>query len=136
MSVRQPDPAVIHRALADLVVIAHFAFIVFVVLGGLLAFHRWWLCLLHLPAAAWGILIEISGGFCPLTPIENQLRRLSGSAGYSGGFVEHYLLPIIYPSALTRGVQLGLAVLVLLTNLVVYALVARHWTAQRRRFPA
>lgn len=123
----------VHRALADLLAVAHLAFIGFVVLGGLLAFHRWWLALLHLPAAVWGVFIEVSGGFCPLTPLENELRRLSGSAGYPGGFVEHYLLPLIYPTGLTREIQLVLAVLVLLANLVVYGFVAHHWVGQRRK---
>lgn len=123
----------IHRALADILVVAHLAFIVFVVFGGLLALRRWWLCLLHLPAAAWGVFVEASGGLCPLTPLENELRRLSGSSGYSGDFVEHYLLPVIYPAGLTREVQLVLALLVLLGNLVVYGFVVHHWRGRGRR---
>lgn len=123
----------VHRALADLLVVAHLAFIVFVVFGGLLALRRWWLAFLHLPAAVWGAFIEVSGGICPLTPLENDLRRLSGSAGHPGGFIEHYLLPVIYPSGLTREVQLALALLVVLVNLVVYALVARRWRGRRWR---
>ena len=126
----------VYRALADLVVIAHLAFIVFVILGGLLALHRWWLSLLHLPATIWGVFIEVSGGSCPLTPLENEFRRLSGSTGYPGGFVEHYLLPLIYPTGLTREVQLVLALLLLLANLVVYGFVAYHWVGQRRRLAA
>ena len=126
----------VYSALADLLVITHFAFIVFVVLGGLLALHRWWLFLLHLPAAIWGVFIEVSGGLCPLTPLENALRRLAGSAGHPGGFVEHYLLPLIYPTGLTREVQLVLALLVLFANLVVYGFVAHHWVAQRRGLAA
>ena len=122
----------VYRALADFVVIVHLAFIVFAISGGLLALHRWWLFVLHLPAAAWGAFIEISGGTCPLTPLENELRSLSGSAGYSGGFIEHYLLPMIYPSGLTRETQLVLAGLVVLVNLVVYTLVARRWVGRRR----
>jgi hypothetical protein len=122
-----------HRILADVVVVAHFAFILFVLCGGLLALHRGWLCLLHLPAAAWGVFLEVSGGLCPLTPLENALRVRSGAAGYPGGFVEHYLLPVIYPADLTREVQLGLAALVVVVNVGVYACVARRaW----RRGPA
>jgi hypothetical protein len=124
---------VVYRALADLLIIVHLGFIVFVILGGLLALHRWWLSLLHLPAAIWGVFIEVSGGLCPLTPLENELRRLSGSAGYPGGFVEHYLLPLVYPTGLTREVQLVLALLVLLANLAVYGFVAHHWLGKRRR---
>jgi hypothetical protein len=123
---------VAYRALADLVVGLHLAFIVFVGLGGLLALLRWWVCLLHLPATVWGAFIELSGGLCPLTPLENWLRRMAGSAGYPGGFIEHYLLPLVYPASLTHQVQLALGLLVLLANLVVYVLVASHWVSQRR----
>ena len=121
-----------YRALADLIVLVHLAFIAFVVLGGLLALHRSWLSLVHLPAAAWGVFIEVSGGACPLTPLENHLRALSRSTEYPGGFIEHYLLPVIYPAGLTRDVQIVLALLVLLSNLAVYGLVARHWASRRR----
>jgi hypothetical protein len=127
---------VLYRAFADLVVLAHLAFIVFVLVGGLLALRRWWLGLVHLPAAIWGVAVEVTGGLCPLTPLENELRRLSGSAGYTGGFVEHYLLPVIYPAGLTHRVQLVLALAVLAANLVIYAVVARHWLGQTRRSDA
>lgn len=119
----------LYRLLADLVVVVHFGFVLFVVLGGLLAL-RWpraaWL---HLPAALWGAGIEFAAGICPLTPLENHLRRLGGEAGYSGGFVEHYVLPVLYPDGLTRGVQLGLGVFVLLLNLAVYVIVWRRRNA-------
>ena len=115
-----------YRVLVDGVVALHLAFIAFVVLGGLLAL-RWprapWL---HLPAAAWGALIEFSGGVCPLTPLENSLRRSAGESGYAGGFVEHTLLPILYPSGLTPDIQLVLGALVVVVNLGVYGLVWRH----------
>ena len=111
---------------ADLVVLLHFAFILFVVLGGLLVLRWPKLAWLHLPAAAWGVAIELRGGICPLTPLENALRRAAGEAGYGGGFIEHYLLPIIYPAALTRDIQLLLGLAVLLLNLAVYAWVVRH----------
>jgi hypothetical protein len=127
---------VVYRSLADLLVVAHLAFIVFVIFGGLLALRRWCLAFLHLPAAVWGVLIEVSGGFCPLTPLENELRRLSGSAGYPGGFIEHYLLPVIYPRALTREVQFSLALLVVIVNLLIYGLLARRWRGQRWRLAA
>ena len=111
---------------ADLVVLLHLSFIVFVVLGGLLAL-RWrrapWL---HLPAALWGVFIEVSGGFCPLTPLENFLRESAGACGYGGGFVEHYLVPIVYPAGLTPAVQWVLAGLLLAINGCVYALVWRR----------
>ena len=122
----------LYRALADLVVIAHFTFIVFVVFGGLLVLRRWWLSMVHLPAVAWGVFIELSGGLCPLTPLENHLRRLSGSVGYSGGFIEHYLLPLIYPTNLERETQIVLAALVFLVNLAVYGLAVRQlWSRTR-----
>ncbi|MEC3768191.1 MULTISPECIES: DUF2784 domain-containing protein [Cupriavidus] len=118
--------------LADLVVIAHALFIVFVVAGGLLVL-RWpraaWV---HLPAAVWGVLIEWGGWICPLTPLENSLRRAAGQAGYSGGFVERYLLPLIYPAGLTPAVQLWLGLVVLVVNVAIYAL----WWRRRRHHHA
>ena len=121
--------AVLYLALADILVVLHLAFVAFVVLGGLLAF-RWhrapWI---HLPAALWGFLIEVFGWICPLTPLEVRLRQLGGEAGYEGGFVEHYLLPVLYPSGLTREHQLILGALVVLVNLVVYGL----WIRRKRR---
>jgi hypothetical protein len=117
----------LYRLLADAVVLIHSAFVLFVVLGGLLAL-RWpraaWL---HLPAALWGAGIEFAAGICPLTPLENHWRRLGGEAGYRGGFVEHYVLPALYPEGLTREVQLVLGIFVLLLNLVVYAIVWRRF---------
>lgn len=116
----------IYSALADVVLVVHFGFIVFVVLGGLLALRWPRAAFVHLPAAVWGILIELFGWVCPLTPIENSLRRSAGGAGYSGGFIEHYLLPVIYPGGLTREIQLALAAIVVVVNLVVYLIVWRR----------
>ncbi|MFW6079781.1 MAG: DUF2784 domain-containing protein [Gemmatimonadota bacterium] len=116
----------IYSVLADVVLVLHFGFIVFVVLGGLLALRWPRAALVHLPAAAYGILIELFGWVCPLTPIENSLRRSAGEAGYSGGFIEHYLLPVIYPGGLTREVQLVLAGVVVVVNVVVYLVVWRR----------
>lgn len=118
------------RVLADVIVVAHLGFVVFVVLGGFLALRWRWIPWLHLPAAAWGALLELGGWTCPLTPLENRLRQVAGDAGYAGGFVEHYMLPVVYPEALTRPGQVVLGVLVCLVNAAVYALV---W--QRRRAP-
>lgn len=115
-----------YRLAADAVVVAHGAFILFAVLGGLLALRRRWLALLHLPAAAWALFIEATGRICPLTPLEVSLRIAAGDAGYSGGFVEHYLIPIIYPAGLTRDVQFVFAAFVLAVNLAVYAVVLRR----------
>jgi hypothetical protein len=112
----------IYRALADLVLVVHLAFVLFVVLGGLLVL-RWprtaWL---HIPAAIWGALIEYTGWICPLTPLENSLRTRGGEAGYSGGFIEHYIQPLLYPAGLTRGTQIVLGSFVLLLNLSAYGI--------------
>lgn len=109
------------RFLADVVVVVHALFTVFVALGGLLVLRWPRLAWLHLPAALWGILIEYVGWVCPLTPLENALRRAGGEAGYGGGFVEHYVLRVLYPAGLTRGTQYVLGTLVLLVNVLVYA---------------
>jgi hypothetical protein len=112
--------------LADLVVVLHASFVLFVVGGGLLALRRPRLACVHLPAAVWGVLIEFGGWLCPLTPLENWLRRRGGGTGYAGGFVEHYVLPVLYPSGLTRGVQLSLGLIVLAVNGAVYGYLLRH----------
>ncbi len=113
--------------LADLLVLLHLLFVTFVVVGGFLL-PRWpRLTWLHLPTAAWGAYIEFSGGICPLTPLENRLRILAGESGYSGGFVERYLLPVLYPDYLTLPVQWLLGGGVVAVNLVAYALAYRAW---------
>ena len=120
----------LYRGLADLVLVSHLMFIVFVVAGGLLALRWWWLPLVHLPAAFWGVYIELSGGICPLTPLENALRRAAGASGYSGSFVEHYVVPVVYPAALSPSLQLVLAGLVVLANMLTYSFVL--WLKFRR----
>lgn len=110
----------IYRLLADLVLTAHLAFVAFVVLGGLLLFRWPRLVWIHLPAAAWGVVVEYTGWICPLTPLENWLRSRGGGAGYGGGFVDHYLLRTLYPEGLSRGTQIGLGTLVLMVNLAAY----------------
>jgi hypothetical protein len=114
--------------LADAVLVLHLLFIAFVVAGAALLWRWPRLAWLHLPAALWGAYAELSGTICPLTPLENRLRALAGEAGYAQGFVEHYLLALIYPAALTREVQLALGGAVLLLNLLLYAL----WLRSRR----
>ncbi len=121
-----------YRALADLVVGLHFLFVLFVVLGGLLLLRWPRMVWLHLPAAVWGTLIELAGWVCPLTPLEKSLRARAGGAGYPGGFIEHYILPVLYPPGLTRGVQLVLAAVVLLLNVGIYWFVLRRRAAVRR----
>ncbi|HSA54939.1 MAG TPA: DUF2784 domain-containing protein [Gemmatimonadaceae bacterium] len=120
-----------YGVLADATVVAHLAFVLFVTFGGL-AVLRWpRLAWLHLPAAIWGVLIEFAGWICPLTPLENALRRQAGEAGYEGGFIEHYVTALLYPAGLTRSMQWILGGGTLLLNLVIYTLVLRR---RRRRF--
>lgn len=120
------------RWLADAVVLVHFAFVVFVVLGGWLVAYRRGLVWIHVPCAIWGFLIEVRGWICPLTYLENDLRRRAGQLGYPGGFIEHYLIPVLYPVGLTRDVQLVLAALVVVANVLAYAWVVVRW---RREIP-
>ena len=114
---------------ADAVLLLHGLFIAFAVLGAALLWRWPSVVWLHLPAAAWGAYVEFSGQLCPLTPLENRLRHAAGEQGYGGGFVEHYLLPLIYPEGLTRETQWLLGAVVLLVNGALYA----AWLARRRR---
>lgn len=116
------------RVLADLTVGLHLAFVVFVVLGGLLVLRWPRLAWVHLPVAAYGALIEFVGWICPLTPLEKSLRERAGGAGYEGGFVEHYVVPVLYPAGLTPSIQLVLGGVVVLVNLLIYS-----WVLRRRR---
>jgi hypothetical protein len=118
----------IYRALADLVLLLHLAFVLFVILGGLLVLRRPVIAWLHLPCAAWGVLIEFAGWICPLTPLEVSLRMRGGEAGYAGGFIAHYVTAALYPAGLTRGVQVVLGAFALLLNLTIYS-----WIVARRR---
>ena len=122
----------IYRLLADCLVFVHFAFVIFVVAGGLLVLWRPSLRWIHLPAAAWGALVEFAGCTCPLTPWEQALRLRAGQVGYSGGFIEHYLLPILYPEGLTPGVQMVLGFTVIVVNVGIYAFVGYRSRASRR----
>jgi hypothetical protein len=117
---------VLYRLLADLVVAIHGLFIVFVVLGGFLAWQWRPVAWLHVPAAVWGVLIEFRGWVCPLTPLENHFRARAGLEGYSGGFIEHYLTPLIYPSGLTPARQALLGACALAVNLVAYGVLLRR----------
>ena len=113
---------------ADLLLVLHLSFVFFVVAGGLLVCKWRWLALLHLPAVVWGVLLELRGWICPLTPWEQQLRLAAGENGYSGSFIAHYLLPLVYPSGLTRNIQVILGSAVILVNLLIYG-----WLLWRRR---
>ena len=110
----------IYLVLADAVLLLHFAFILFVVLGGLLVLRRRRLIWLHLPVVIWGALIEFAGWICPLTPLESWLREQGGDRGFSGGFINHYLGTLIYPEGLTRELQWLLGALVLAINAAIY----------------
>lgn len=113
------------RIAADFLVILHFGFIVFVVIGGLFVFRWRWVMYLHIPAAVWGALVEFKGWLCPLTPLEQYFRRLSGIS-YQGGFVEHYILPLVYPVGLTRPMQIFFGIFVVAVNVVIYSCLAAN----------
>lgn len=113
---------------ADAVLLLHLGFVVFGVVGAVLAIRWRWIPLLQLPAASWGFFVELSGRMCPLTTLENHFRALAGQAGYEGGFIQHYLLAVLYPAGLTRGIQFVLAAIVVATNIAIYA-----WLLRRRR---
>ncbi len=110
----------LYSIFADLVVILHFFFVIFVVTGALLVLKWRWVIRIHVPVVVWAVYIEFTGRICPLTPLENELRLKSGESGYNGNFIEHYLVPILYPDGLTREIQLVLGLLVLLVNVVIY----------------
>ena len=105
---------------ADLLIIVHLGFIGFVILGGFMLLKWRWLIFVHLPAVLWGVLLEFQGWICPLTPLEQALRRMSGQQGYTGGFIQHYILPVIYPPALNEDIQLILGILLILINVIIY----------------
>jgi hypothetical protein len=115
--------------LADIVVLLHLFFVLFAVLGGLLVLWKFSIAWFHVPAVLWAAGIEFLGWVCPLTPLENMLRNKGGAAGYELGFLEHYLMPVLYPVSLTRQVQIGLGLFVLCVNIGIYGFV---WYRMRR----
>jgi hypothetical protein len=123
----------LYLVLADLVLFIHLLFVLFVV-GGALFILKWpWIAWLHLPAAAWGAFIEFMGWICPLTPLENQFLIQSAGDGYEGDFIAHYLLvPVLYPTGLTRNVQIVLGLLVVVINAAMYACVLADWRQRTR----
>ena len=127
----------IAKLTADLIVLVHFAFIAFVVLGGFLVVKWRPVAFLHIPCVLWGALIEFCGWICPLTPLELHLREVGGGQGYSGGFIDHYVMPLVYPEGLTRGTQIWLGITVLAVNLCAYGLVlfirAKRGTPEARQ---
>jgi hypothetical protein len=105
---------------ADIIVLVHLGFIVFVALGGFFVAKWPKMAFLHLPCASWGVLIAFGGWICPLTPLEMHFRQIAGRAGYDGGFIDHYVMPLIYPAGLTREMQIALGLIILSVNLWVY----------------
>jgi hypothetical protein len=118
----------IYRLAAELVILVHFAFVAFVVVGALLVAYRPWVAFVHVPAVLWGVATELLGIVCPLTPLEQRLWRLAGETGYAGDFLDHYLTLILYPTGLTRTMQVGLGSALLVLNVALYG-----WALARRR---
>ena len=122
----------LYRALADAVLMVHLCFVLFVALGGFLVLRWLRVAWLHLPALAWGAWIEFSGWICPLTPLEVSLRERGGEAGYTGGFIDHYVNAWLYPEGLTRPIQIAIGCTLFVTNAAIYAyLFYRHRRATR-----
>jgi hypothetical protein len=115
----------VFKLAANALALIHFAFILFVILGGLLLLKWPKVVWLHIPAAVWGVLIEFAGWYCPLTSMENAMLRRAGESGYSDGFVAHYIFRLIYPAGLTRGLEIAIGVFVLVVNVSVYVRVFR-----------
>ncbi len=114
------------RWLADLVLLLHGAFILFALFGGLLILHKRWMAWIHLPVLFWAALVNLAGWTCPLTPLENLLRVSAGHAGYEGGFVEHYIVPLVYPDITSRALEILSGMVVLAGNGLIYAFVIRR----------
>jgi hypothetical protein len=116
---------------ADLILVLHLLFIIFVLLGGLLCLYRAWWAWLHLPAMIWGVWVEWAGWICPLTPLENHFRHRAFEQGYQSGFTEHYLIPLIYPEQLTISLQWFLGGVIVIVNLCIYLCVLRKQLKQQ-----
>ena len=131
-----PPASLLYSVAANALVVIHLLFVLFVTGGGLLLLRNRKWAFIHLPAALWAATVEFSGWYCPLTPLENWLRQQGGGSGYGEGFVEHYLLPLLYPAALTREVQIFLGLAVIAINALVYFLAYRRWRADRAPHPS
>ena len=112
--------------LADLVLVVHATFILFVVLGGLLVLWQPRIAWVHIPCAIWGAWVEFAGWICPLTPLEVDLRTRAGEIGYEGGFIERYVTAALYPQGLTREIQIGLGIAVVAVNVIIYVVVIKR----------
>ena len=122
-----------YRAAADAILVAHFAFVLFAVLGAFLVLRWPWLAWLHIPAVAWAAFIEFGGRICPLTPLEVILRRQAGEAGYAGSFIDHYFVLLLYPEVLTRDTQTTLGALVVVINAAIYVVALRRRRTSSKR---
>ena len=118
----------LQSAAANLLTVVHFMFVMFVIFGGLLVFRWPRAAFVQLPALAWGVAIEINNWICPLTPLEQSLRRAAGEDGYSGGFIDYYIVPLIYPAGLTPDIQQVLGISVLALNAAIYG----AWLLKRK----
>ena len=118
--------------LVDAIVLLHLAFIIFVAIGGFFALRWPKVAWVHLPTVLWGAMLEFCGWICPLTPLENTLRTVKGGSGYEGGFIDRYVMPMVYPNGLTRGMQVALGVAVITINFVAYGVVFRRWSGSSR----
>ena len=117
----------LYRLLADAILVFHLLFILFALFGGFFMLWRKWAIFIHLPAAAWATFMGFTGWICPLTPLEKQLREASGDMGYDSAFIEHYIIPVIYPAALDMNMHMVLGYIALAINLAVYALVSYRY---------
>jgi len=120
-----------YRIMADGILLIHFAFVLFVVAGGILVYYRPRLTRVHLPCVAWGALVEFYGWICPLTPLENYLRHQGAAGGYDESFLMHYLISVLYPQALTPKIQIALGVIVLGINAMVYGLIRYRYKKRK-----
>lgn len=116
--------------LGNLVLVSHFVFVLFSVLGGFLVLWRRWIAWLHVPSVLWSSFVNLFGRVCPLTPLENRFRRLAGRDGYEGGFIEHYVASLVYPGGMPRRMELIAGLSILIWNAFVYALLG--WRARRK----
>lgn len=120
------------RLVADIILISHLAFILFVIFGGLLVFYRRWLAWVHIPLALWGAMVNLAGWVCPLTPLENKYRSAAGQAGYARGFVEHYIAPLVYPEGLTHELGMVVGISVLVWNILLYGFICYRLSIRKR----
>jgi len=123
----------IYRILADIVVIFHLSFVIFSVIGGVLALKWRKIIWIHIPVVIWAVVIEFAGFICPLTPLENNLRFRGGESGYESDFIEHYIFPVLYPEGLTHTMQVIIGIFVLTVNIVVYSIIIHKIRKKRKK---